>query len=246
MNENITKLQNMIDSSNKIVFFGGAGVSTASGIPDFRSENGLYNGKQKWKYKPEYMLSHKFFEKHTEEFFEFYRETMCVTNIEPNIIHYKLAKLEEKGKLQAIITQNVDGLHQKAGSKNVIELHGTIHKNKCEFCGAIHDAEYIKNSSGIPMCNVCNSEYGYVKPEVTLYGEQLTNGVMWKAKCLISKSDLIIIAGTSLSIYPAAGLLDYRDGQPLVIINKQSTEKDWLAQLVINDDMVDVFKNICI
>lgn len=234
-------LQKLIDNSNNIVFFGGAGVSTASGIPDFRSDDGLYKKENKWKYRPETMLSISFFNSHKADFFEFYKEVMCVTGYKPNITHYKLAELEKSGKLKAVITQNVDGLHQLAGSENVIELHGSIHRNYCMDCGKEFSAEYIKNYDGIPRCDKCG---GIVKPDVTLYGENLPYEAMPAAKRYIRDADLVIIAGTSLTVYPAAGLIDGLYIKNLVLINRDATAMDYKASLVIRDDMTKVFEQI--
>lgn len=237
------QFQKLVDNSKNIVFFGGAGVSTASGIPDFRSENGLYGeeSKRKHKYSPEYMLSHTFYKDNTEEFFEFYKTEMCALGYKPNDTHYKLAELEKVGKLKAVITQNIDGLHQLAGSKNVIELHGTIHKNTCTECSEQYTAEYVKNSIGIPRCKECG---GIIKPDVTLYEEMLPYGVLTKARRLIRQADLVIVAGTSLNVQPAAGLLSELNGAKLVIINKTETPQDYIADLLIKDDMTEVFSEL--
>ncbi|MCI8309643.1 MAG: NAD-dependent protein deacylase [Clostridia bacterium] len=239
--KNISSLIKMIDSSDNIVFFGGAGVSTESGIPDFRSKDGLYN--QKYKYPPEKILSHTFFMENPEEFFEFYKLKMNSLKYEPNITHIKFSKLEEKGKLRAIITQNIDGLHQKAGSKNVLELHGSIYKNYCMNCKRVHDAEYIFNVKGIPRCQRirCN---GIVKPDVVLYEESLDGEVVSKAVDAIAQADLLIVAGTSLTVYPASGLINYFRGKNLVLINKDETELDSRADLVINQSLGDVFSEL--
>jgi NAD-dependent deacetylase len=232
----------MVDESNNIVFFGGAGVSTESGIPDFRSKDGLYN--QKYKYPPEEILSHSFFVNNTEEFFEFYRDKMNLVNYEPNITHKKLVELERKGKLKAIITQNIDGLHEKAGSKNVLELHGSIYRNRCTDCGRVHSIEYVfDKSQKVPICqrNRCN---GIVKPEVVLYEEMLDNDIVSKAVDYISKADLLIVAGTSLTVYPASGLINYFRGENLVLINKDTTPMDNRADLVINESLGDVFSEL--
>lgn len=248
---NIEKFQELIDNSNNIVFFGGAGVSTASGIPDFRSTNGLFHQKINNEFTTEYMLSNTFYRRHKDLFFEFYKTEMCITDVEPCITHKKLAKLEQAGKLKAIITQNIDGLHQKAGSKKVIELHGTIHKNYCTHCGKEFSAEYVKNSKGIPVCDVCNNKEAIVKPWVTLYEEELHEGVFEEAESYVRNADLLIVAGTSLNVYPAASLLDYfsheRDEngkRNIVLLNRGDTGKHPAAKIVFNGDMNNVFKQI--
>jgi len=228
----IEQLQELISTSNNIVFFGGAGVSTESGIPDFRSVDGLYN--QKYDYPPETILSHTFYRRYPEEFYRFYKDKMIIDNVQPNAAHLKLAELEEKGKLKAVITQNIDGLHQLAGSKEVLELHGSVLRNYCEECGQFYDVDYIKNSDGVPKCSKCG---GKVKPDVVLYEEGLDNNTMSKALSYISNADVLIIGGTSLVVYPAAGLVDYYRGKKLVLINKSSTSMDRRADLVINDSI---------
>jgi NAD-dependent deacetylase len=243
---NIEQLQKIIDNSNNIVFFGGAGVSTASGIPDFRGTGGLYNSESTYAYDPEFMLSHTFYKRHTFEFFEFYKDKVCALEYEPNATHYKLAELEKSGKLKAIITQNIDGLHQIAGSKNVIELHGTIYKNHCIKCGKEFTADYVKDALGIPICNTCMTTDAIVRPDITLYEEELPEGVMDKAISYVSKADTLIVAGTSLSVYPAAGLVEYFMGKNLVVINKDKTGQDKNADLVINDDMTKIFSEIVV
>lgn len=244
MSDKIKELQRMINESNSIVFFGGAGVSTASGIPDFRSEEGLYNGKQGYKYPPEVMLSRNFFYNKTDEFFKFYKDKMLVLGYEPCATHKKLVELENIGKLKAIITQNVDGLHQKAGSKNVIEIHGTIHKNYCTKCHKEFSAQYIADSKDIPKCNICNKKSAIIKPHVVLYGENLPSKEIDKAEKAIKSADMLIVAGTSLSVYPAAGFIDDFKGKYLVIINKGQIYKDLNADLIITDDMNKVFESI--
>ncbi|MBP2652465.1 MAG: NAD-dependent protein deacylase [Firmicutes bacterium] len=236
----IDQLQKIISSSNNIVFFGGAGVSTESGIPDFRSVNGLYN--QHYKYPPEEMLSHTFYVKHTIEFFDFYREKLIFPQAKPNNAHNKLAELEQAGKLKAVITQNVDGLHQMAGSKTVIELHGSIKRNYCERCKTIFDEDFIMNSSGIPTCP-CG---GIVRPDVVLYEEGLDRGTMQQAVSYISKADVLIVAGTSLVVYPAAGMIDYYHGNKLVLINRASTLTDSKANLLIQANVGEVLGRITI
>ena len=236
------KFVEIIENSEKIVFFGGAGVSTESGIPDFRSKDGLYN--QKYKYPPETILSHSFFESNPEEFFRFYRNKMNSLNIKPNITHIKLAELEERGKLKAIITQNIDGLHQKAGSKNVIELHGSIMRNRCVKCGRTHTPEYVfRETTGIPRCQRMRCD-GIVKPEVVLYEEPLDDELVIKAVDYISNCDTLIVAGTSLTVYPASGLINYFRGDNLILINKSETAFDSRADLVINERLGEVFQNL--
>lgn len=241
MNSKIETLSNLIKQTNNIVFFGGAGVSTESGIPDFRSKDGLYN--QKYKYPPETILSHSFFMNNTEEFFIFYKDKMNSLNFEPNITHKKLALWEKEGKLKAIITQNIDGLHYKAGSKNVLELHGSIMRNHCMKCGRVHSAEYVFGCKSIPICQRIRCE-GIVKPDVVLYEEPLDDEVVLKAVDYIAKADLLIVAGTSLTVFPASGLINYFRGDNLVLINKDETPFDNRADLVINESLGEVFKKI--
>ena len=236
--EKIELLQTYINNSNNIVFFGGAGVSTESGIKDFRSKDGLYN--ENYKYPPEQILSHSFFYKNTKEFYKFYRDKLNCLNVLPNICHKYLVKLEKEGKLKAIITQNIDNLHQKAGSTNVIELHGTIYKNYCDKCHKFYPPEYIWNTKDIPKCN-CG---GIIKPNVVLYEEPLNEFDILKAINYIKNSDLLIIAGTSLTVYPAASYISYFQGKHLVIINKDKTPGDNIADLVINDNLGNVFKKL--
>ena len=225
--EEIEKLRGMIKNSDKIVFFGGAGVSTESGIPDFRSVDGLYN--QQWDYPPETILSHSFFMKKTEDFYRFYRAKMLCPNAEPNAAHLKLAQLEREGKLTAVVTQNIDGLHQAAGSKKVYELHGSVLRNYCMKCGKFHSVEFIINSTGVPTCE-CG---GVVKPDVVLYEEGLDDSVVNGAVNAIAEADTLIIAGTSLNVYPAAGLVRYFRGNDLAIINMSPTGMDSSADLLI-------------
>ena len=234
----ISKLQKMIDECNDIVFFGGAGVSTESGLKDFRSKDGLYN--MKYKYPPEEILSHSFFINNTDEFFKFYKDKMNALNILPNVCHEYLTKLEKNGKLKAIITQNIDGLHQKSGSSNVLELHGTIYKNYCLKCGKQYDATYVFNSKGIPKCE-CG---GIIKPKVVLYEEALDDEVVEKAIDEISKAELLIVAGTSLTVYPASSFVRYFKGKYLVIINNDETNYDGIADLVVHKRIGDVFKQL--
>ena len=232
MDDKIKKLSEIIKNSNNIVFFGGAGVSTESGIPDFRSANGLWSEKLKINLTPEQLVSHTMFIKYPEEFFKFYKEKLIYPNAKPNAAHIALAKLEKMGKLKAIVTQNIDGLHQAAGSKNVYELHGSVLRNYCMKCHAFYDEKFILESKGIPTCPKCG---GKVKPDVVLYEEGLDNDVINGAVKAISKADTLIIGGTSLVVYPAAGLIDYFRGKNLVLINKSSTSADNKADLVIHD-----------
>lgn len=232
------KLQEIIDGSDNIVFFGGAGVSTESGIPDFRSVDGLYN--QKYDYPPETILSHTFFMDKTEEFYKFYRDKLIIKGVKPNKAHIALANLEKKGKLKAVITQNIDGLHQIAGSENVIELHGSTLRNSCMDCGRSYDIDYIDNSKGVPKCE-CG---GIVKPDVVLYEEMLDDRAISMAVKYISEADTLIIGGTSLNVYPAAGFINYFHGRHLVIINKASTPADKSAELVINKPIGEVLGSI--
>lgn len=232
------QLKQWIEASDNIVFFGGAGVSTESGIPDFRSVDGLYH--QKYDYPPETILSHTFYMEKTEEFYKFYRDKMLALDAKPNAAHLKLAELEEKGKLKAVVTQNIDGLHQAAGSKNVLELHGSVHRNYCRKCGKLYDAYYIKESTGVPMC-VCG---GQIKPDVVLYEEGLDSVTMQAAIHFISEAEILIIGGTSLAVYPAAGLIDFYRGNKLVLINKSATPMDGRADLVIQAPIGEVFSQI--
>ena len=232
----------IVENSNNIVFFGGAGVSTESGIPDFRSKDGLYN--QKYDYPPETILSHTFFVEHTEDFFKFYRDKMDCLEVMPNVTHKKLAELEQKGKLKAVVTQNIDGLHQKAGSKKVFELHGSVWRNYCTKCGRVHTAEYVfHEAKGIPKCQKNNCT-GIVKPDVVLYEEMLNDEVVAGAVDSISHADTLIIGGTSLTVYPASGLINYFRGDNLVLINKDATPLDSRADLVINDTLSEVFSQL--
>lgn len=233
-------LQEIIDHSKNIVFFGGAGVSTESGIPDFRSTDGLYN--QKYDYPPEEILSHTFFVSHTEAFYGFYRDKMLCLTAEPNAAHKKLAELEQKGKLSAVVTQNIDGLHQKAGSKNVFELHGSIHRNYCTQCHKFFDADFIANSVGVPTCD-CG---GIIKPDVVLYEEGLDDATVTGVVDAISSADCLIVAGTSLNVYPAAGFIRYFRGKYFVLINRDVTPADKYADLVIHDSVGKVLSDIII
>ena len=238
MGNKIELFKNIINTSKSIVFFGGAGVSTESGIPDFRSKDGLYN--QKYKFPPEEILSHHFFLEHTADFYEFYRNKMNSLKYEPNITHIKLANLENTGILKGIITQNIDGLHQKADSKNVLELHGSVLRNYCMKCHKFYDADYVFNSKSIPYCE-CG---GIIKPDVVLYEESLNSTVLDNSISLISSCDTLIIGGTSLTVYPSSGLISYFRGKNLVLINRDVTPFDHLASLVINDSLGNVFSNI--
>ena len=231
MDEKIAKLKEWIDGSDNIVFFGGAGVSTESGIPDFRSVDGLYN--QQYKYPPETILSHTFFLSETEEFYRFYRAKMLALDAKPNAAHLKLAEWEREGKCRAVVTQNIDGLHQMAGSKKVLELHGSVHRNYCMRCHKCHSMEEILHSEGVPRCS-CG---GIIKPDVVLYEEGLDQQILQESVDQIRRADMLIIGGTSLTVYPAAGLLDYYTGNRLVLINKTATARDGLANLVINESI---------
>ena len=235
----VKKLQEIIDESQRIVFFGGAGVSTESGIPDFRSVDGLYH--QKFKYPPEPMLSHTFFKQNTWDFFDFYKNRVIPADPKPNAAHLKLAELEKAGKLIGVVTQNIDGLHQAAGSEKVYELHGSVLRNYCTNCGKFFDYKYILEASGIPECDVCGS---VVKPDVVLYEEGLDNDTLVGAVNAISSADTMIVAGTSLVVYPAAGLLQYFRGKWLVLINRDPTPADKSANLVIHDKVGEVLSCI--
>lgn len=238
MEEKLEKLKKIIDESNYIVFFGGAGVSTESGVPDFRSVDGLYN--QKYKYPPETILSHSFFMRKPEDFYDFYKEKMLIHGVLPNNAHKALAKLEQMDKLKSVVTQNIDGLHQAAGSRNVYELHGSVYRNHCMKCGKFYDFEYVYNSKGVPKCN-CG---GMIKPDVVLYEEGLDENTINESVKHISNADTLIIGGTSLAVYPAAGLIRYFRGKNLVLINKSSTDMDSNADLVINDSIGEVFAKV--
>ncbi len=236
--DKIEYFKELVNQSNNIVFFGGAGVSTESGIPDFRSKDGLYN--QKYDYPPEEILSHTFFINNTEEFYKFYKDKLNCLDYEPNITHNALAELEKQGNLKSIITQNIDGLHQKAGSKNVLELHGSVLRNYCMNCKKFYDADYIFKSNGIPRCN-CG---GIIKPDVVLYEEGLDDNILRESISAIRNADLLIVGGTSLTVYPASGLINYFTGRNLVLINKDVTPFDSMANLVINESLGKVFKEI--
>ncbi|MFQ6806442.1 MAG: NAD-dependent protein deacylase [Lachnospiraceae bacterium] len=240
MSRETEKLQEILDSHRRVVFFGGAGVSTESGIPDFRSVDGLYH--QKYDYPPETILSHTFFMNHPEEFFRFYRDKMLALDAEPNAAHRKLAQLEKAGKLTGVVTQNIDGLHQKAGSVHVMELHGSVHRNYCMRCGKFYDARFMLESEGIPTCS-CG---GMIKPDVVLYEEGLDQNILRDAVKTISEADVMIVGGTSLAVYPAAGLLDYFRGDVLVLINKGATPRDNSADLLIQAPIGQVFSQIVV
>ena len=239
MQQELETLKKWIDNSDNIVFFGGAGVSTESGIPDFRSVDGLY--KQQYDYPPETILSHTFFRRNTEEFYRFYRAKMLALDAKPNAAHKKLAKWEQEGKLKAVVTQNIDGLHQAAGSKMVYELHGSVHRNYCQKCGAFYDARYMLESKGIPKCEKCG---GIIKPDVVLYEEGLDDATMRGAIRAISHADVLIIGGTSLTVYPAAGLIDYYNGNKLVLINKSVTPMDSRADLLVQGPIGEIFSQL--
>lgn len=238
MEESIRKLRQWVEESDNIVFFGGAGVSTESGIPDFRSVDGLYN--QKWAYPPETILSHTFFEKDPQEFYRFYHEKLVVRGAEPNAAHRKLAELERAGKLKAILTQNIDGLHQAAGSREVLELHGSTHRCYCAACYKPWPAAYMNDCEGVPRCT-CG---GIVRPDVVLYEEVLDQTVLEKAVRYIQAADMLIIGGTSLVVYPAAGLIHYYQGEKLVLVNRGKTTKDEYADLVVHGNIGEVFSQI--
>ena len=231
-------LKQIVKESDNIVFFGGAGVSTESGIPDFRSVDGLYN--QKYEYPPETILSHTFFMQQTVEFYRFYRDKMLELDAKPNAAHKKLAELEAAGKLKAVITQNIDGLHQAAGSKRVLELHGSVHRNYCMKCGKFHSVYEIKESTGIPRCE-CG---GIIKPDVVLYEEGLDNQTMEDAVSFIRQADVLIIGGTSLAVYPAAGLIDYYKGDKLILVNKSATPMDGRADLLVQGAIGEIFSQL--
>lgn len=238
METEVERLQKIIDDSRNIVFFGGAGVSTESDIPDFRSADGLYH--QQYKYTPEQIVSHSFFVRNTEGFYEFYKDKMMFLDAKPNPAHLKLAELEVAGKLTAVITQNIDGLHQAAGSKNVLELHGSIHRNYCQRCRKFYDAAYVKHADGIPRCT-CG---GVIKPDVVLYEEGLDSDIIQKSIRAISNADTLIIGGTSLVVYPAAGFIDYFRGKHLVVINKSATAREVGAELTIAAPIGKVLEQI--
>ena len=236
--EKLELLKKWVEESSRIVFFGGAGVSTESGIKDFRSTDGLYN--QKFEYPPETIISHSFYERKPDYFFRFYREKMLPLGFEPNITHKVLAHWEQQGKLSAVVTQNIDGLHQKAGSKKVYELHGSVLRNYCTRCGKFHSAEFIKETDGVPKCD-CG---GIVKPDVVLYEEGLDQNTIEKSVCAIARADLLIVAGTSLTVYPAAGLINYYQGNRLVLINRDETPYDHRADLVFHESLGSIFSQL--
>lgn len=237
--EQLRQLKQLVDNSDNIVFFGGAGVSTESGIPDFRSVDGLYN--QKYDYPPETILSHTFYRSRPEEFYRFYRDKMLCLTAHPNAAHRKLAQWEKEGKLKAVITQNIDGLHQAAGSKKVLELHGSVLRNYCEECGKLFDAEYMLHGEGVPVCDACG---GPVKPDVVLYEEGLNQQTMTEAVSYIKAADVLIIGGTSLVVYPAAGLVDFYRGSKLVLINKTPTGRDHAADLVVQGSIGEILGSL--
>lgn len=239
MEASVKKLQEIVDQSSNIVFFGGAGVSTESGIPDFRSVDGLYH--MKYDYPPETILSHTFFMRKPEEFYRFYHDKMLCLDAKPNAAHKKLAALEEQGKLKAVITQNIDGLHQAAGSRRVLELHGSVHRNYCMKCGAFYDAHYMKAAEGVPKCEKCG---GMIKPDVVLYEEGLDQRTLQDSVTFLSQAEVLIIGGTSLAVYPAAGLIDYFQGKHLVVINKTATSRDRYAELLIQGSIGEVLGSI--
>lgn len=234
--EAAAELAKRFEGARSAVFFGGAGVSTASGIPDFRSADGLYH--QRFKYPPETMLGHDFFVTHTEEFYDFYRERMICLDARPNRAHEKLAELESAGHLAAVVTQNIDGLHQAAGSRTVHELHGSVHRNVCQGCGVTYSAEWVMETEGVPRCEKCG---GLVKPDVVLYGEQLDERVLLASVRAIAAADLLVIGGTSLVVYPAAGLVDYFEGDEMVVVNRDPTPADARADLVCACDIAAAF-----
>lgn len=236
----IEKLQEIIDDSDNIVFFGGAGVSTESGIPDFRSESGIFKSLEKYGDTHERLVSHSYYLEHTDKFFSYYKDCLIFPEAEPNPAHYTLARLEKEGKLKAIITQNIDGLHQKAGSKNVLELHGSVYRNYCEICKKEYDLNFILESEGIPHCT-CG---GIIKPDVILYEEALDMNILNKSVEYIMSADTLIVGGTSLVVYPAAGLINYFKGKNLVLINKSQTDYDNLAILVINEAIGETLAKI--
>ncbi len=240
LQKQIEQLQRMIDASHRIVFFGGAGVSTESGIPDFRSVDGLYN--QKYKFPPETILSHSFFKAETEEFYRFYQDKMLALDAQPNAAHRKLAELEAAGKLTAVITQNIDGLHQAAGSKKVLELHGSVHRNYCQRCGKFYDARYVKQCGGVPKCE-CG---GILKPDVVLYEESLDERTLNESVRALARADMLIIGGTSLAVYPAAGLIHYFNGENLVVINKGQTQRSTGAKMTIDAPIGQVLGQIVV
>ena len=238
MSEAVEKLKQIVAGSDNIVFFGGAGVSTESGIPDFRSVDGLYN--QQYKYPPETILSHSFFARYPEEYYRFHRAKLVVEGVKPNRAHLKLAELEQRGKLRAVVTQNIDGLHQAAGSKNVLELHGSILRAYCSRCGRPHPADVINHGEGVPKCS-CG---GVIRPDIVLYEEALDENVLSSAIHYIRQADVLIVGGTSLAVYPAAGLINYYRGDKLVLVNRSATPYDSAANLIIHEKIGDVFSQL--
>ena len=238
MNESISALRALVQNARSIVFFGGAGVSTESGIPDFRSTDGLYH--QQWKYPPEVILSHTFYESNPEEFFRFYRAKLLSPHAKPNPAHYKLAQWEQEGRLTAVVTQNIDGLHQATGSRRVLELHGSVHRNYCQRCGKFHSLDFILSTEGVPRC-ACG---GVVKPDVVLYEEGLDQTILESAVKAIARADLLIIGGTSLNVYPAAGLIRYYQGDKVVLLNRSPVSRDLAADLVITDPIGQVLSQV--
>ena len=238
MNESVNALRRLVQEARSIVFFGGAGVSTESGIPDFRSTDGLY--RQQWKYPPEVILSHTFYERNPEEFFRFYRAKLLSPHAKPNPAHYKLAQWEQEGRLTAVVTQNIDGLHQAAGSRRVLELHGSVHRNYCQRCGKFHGLDFILSTEGVPRC-ACG---GTVKPDVVLYEEGLDQAILEAAVKAIARADLLIIGGTSLNVYPAAGLIHYYRGDKVVLLNRSPVSRDLAADLVITDPIGQVLSQV--
>lgn len=241
MKPEIEQLKKIIDESNNIVFFGGAGVSTESGIPDFRSANGLYNQDLGREVSPEEMISHSFYVRHTKDFYEFYKDKLIYKDAKPNACHKALAELEAQGKVKAIVTQNIDGLHQLAGSKVVYELHGSVLRNYCEKCGAFYDVDTVLEADGVPYCSKCG---GRIKPDVVLYEEGLDEGVINGAVNAIARADTLIVGGTTLIVYPAAGLIRYFRGKHIVLINMTATQADSSADLVIRDKIGEVFSQV--
>lgn len=239
MQENISVLKKWVEESNNIVFFGGAGVSTESGIPDFRSVDGLYN--QKWKYRPETILSHSFFEENPEEYYRFHHEKLCIDGVKPNAAHLKLAEWERQGKLKAVVTQNIDGLHQAAGSLNVFELHGSLLRAYCSACRKPFSADEMNHCSSVPRCSYCG---GVIRPDIVLYEEPLNDRVMRGAIEAINRADMLIVGGTSLTVYPAAGLINYYEGHKLVLINRSETDYDMYADLIIHERIGEVFSQL--